>query len=376
MVELANYVPVLPTRRGELRALAASAAALKARISPLFVITTAEVNAVTPPEQVIDGLANNIADTWGTDPAFADGQALGDASVAPGVHPVARFHEAARGRGLALIPVTGLVTSLVHRRAVRDTAELDGRGFCLRVPVSQWRELRGHSVVYRLLTELRTSPDHIDLILDLAGHAGSGRAFSDMAATVAELPLSSMWRSLVVVGTSYPSPREHLHDGVNVLPRSEWLRYEELIMSGAVERAPAFGDYGITHPAALVPSPYLTEIRGTLRYTTAKEWLIVRGELYRTLRKGEGLGADAIPPIARELMAHPLFGLSQHCPMESWVASVSHVNSGGGNPELWHMHATSHHLAVVSEEFDRLWAVQSTTGRGGWTSGISRQRDT
>lgn len=355
MVDPVLYVPVLPVKAGELRALKALDAAVGARLSPLFVVTTTDGThtgtARPPPEQVLDHAVDRIAGHWGSARAFVDVLAFRDEPVSPGVHPVGRLLARAHDLGMALVPVTGPADSEPYREAVREVAVLDGRGVCLRVPASAFPMLRDPGFSRTVLGRLRVTPEDVDLVLDLGDHARSARAFPAVAATVAMLPWPYRWRSLVVAGTAYPP--SGLGDGLTEVRRVEWIGYRSLWESGAVARMPAFGDYGITHPTRFETSPYAQEVTATLRYTTSDSWLVVRGDLYSS-RDRDGIGAAAIPPIARQLRDHLAFGLSHHCRMESWIAEVVYVGSGARNPTTWHQHATHHHLLVVAEQLDQL----------------------
>lgn len=358
MVESFGYVPVLPIKAGEMTALRDLPSADKVQLTPLFVVTTGpeatEEDRWRPPEELLDTAVAEVARCWGRAPFFVDLRALGDESVAPGVHPLLRFLETARQYGLATVPVTGLSASIAQRLAVRDAVLSGGQGFCLRVPRHEWAEFRAGGSGYQTLEELDATPGDVDLVLDFAGTGEAADTRSDLSRPLEELSDLSLWRSLIVTGTSYPSPRRLLRNGITEWPRQEWLRYERLASSGAAGRLPTLGDYGVTHPDAFQPPPYVLDVRATLRYTTSDTWLIARGDLYSSRSGGAGVGGEAIPPLARELLAHPHFGLSQHCRMERWVSVVAHVNRGGGNPSLWHRHATNHHMVRVSEQLARL----------------------
>jgi hypothetical protein len=350
MVASPRYVPVFPTRTGELGAMGRLERPRKELVTPLFVLVSPTRDRGTSAKHRVRMAVEQIAQKWGRSRAYLDTSSLSSAHVV-GVDDAVRYVLEASGvLGLDLVPVAtpegNPTTSL---RAVLDVVGGGEHDVCLRVPATEWHRLENTTA---LLTAASVTPARVDLVLDLEGNARPGRRYFELAAILRSLPAMNAWRSLAVVGTGYPPPRQRLGRGITEARRFELLEYARLRESLAGFRIPDFGDYAVTHPWAYTAPPYVHEVTATLRYTTEDSWLIARGGLYST--EGGGLGSAAVPPIAKELSQHPKFGFSQHCRMEEWVAEVAYVGSGGGRPVDWHELATLHHVLTVCEQLEHL----------------------
>jgi hypothetical protein len=337
VVDRIDYVPVLPVKRGEQAAIAAFEPSELSGVRPIFVVTAPEADedGMLPSiEEYLRRRARQVSLAWRRGTATADLGAFDDRTLVTGAHPIEHFHAEVRNHGTPLIPVVQLTATVAQQDAVRATAALDGLGLCVRVPARDWRLLGEAGRVDHLLASLRTSPRDADLVLDVGDLAGSRRAYGNVVQTLSRLRRVEQWRSLALVGTSYPSYRERLSSGINERPRRDWSLHEHLWHTPSLTRRPTYGDYGANHPDSFPPSPYRHDIHGTLRYSTPEIWIIVRGELYSG--RAGAVGGRAMPAVADRLWHHRLVERAHHCAMESWVVeSRSAQNAPEARPPGW-----------------------------------------
>jgi hypothetical protein len=153
----------------------------------------------------------------------------------------------------------------------------------------------------------------------------------------AHAPLTS-WRSVSVVGTSFPSDLyRHVdydsHEAITRVEHDLWQR----VRSGAADRlAIGYGDYGIVDAA---PQP---GFRGAanIRYTLESRWLVLRG-----------FPPDKAPPddysrLARELRSLDGWYGDDHCVGCRFMADRAE-QPPSGNATQWRQAGFSHHFAVT-----------------------------
>lgn len=359
MVEAHHYVPILLTRRGERRALAAVDDTVRTVLSPLMVVPPipwdydSEQPAKTL-EQYLAPLPQELAHCIGPIGASIDLVFLDDDQrVADGRHPLAWVVEEARSLGSPLVPVCSIARSADYLDAVSRLVAQDDLGVCIRLEIGEWPSDRPGEFD-GLLQQLSVAPPDVDLILDVGSETGP-LAGTALRSEIEALPSLLEWRSVVIAGAGMPKEMPS-GQGLHVLPRSEWIVYEGLFnVNPEIGRVPSFGDYGIAHPDPVVDvDPKVMNISGTFRYTTGENWLFARGPLFKG-RGGSGIGGAALTEAASRLTAHPDYQ-ADHCSVEEWLESVADGSASGGNPEAWRREATLHHLRVVAEQLSNLHA--------------------
>ena len=292
------YVPILATDVSRLAGLAATPDAVKARLTPLF--------DVTPPprgrglDAHLDALVDAVAGAFGARAALVDARDAGServddcARTADGRVHLAYLLDAARARGLALVPVTGLGRPAAYQLAVADAVQVDGRGVALRLQRPDFRDpatLAARALA--ALDAIGAEPGAVDLLLDFGGiTAGHLAAYEATArAVVAALAGEVGWRSVTIIAaTQLLAGARGLDLGPRTVPRTDWLLWRALTAGAgaapALDRyaragALRFGDYG-----PLLYGPHPVRADGTAEwvgYAHGAEWLVrdVVGESHR-----------------------------------------------------------------------------------------------
>jgi hypothetical protein len=151
-------------------------------------------------------------------------------------------------------------------------------------------------------------------------------------------PLSK-WRSVSVVGGSFPADlSKHVdNESSALLPRIErdlWRR-----MTGNLDYALRFGDYGVVSPDSE------GGFRGSanLRYARSASWLALRGP-----HRDEANPNDYLT-LAETLSDMDVWLGHAHCPGCTFIAKRL-ADHRPGNPTQWRQADFAHHFAVVLDE--------------------------
>lgn len=360
-----HYVPILITKRGERRALADTAAGVKARLTPLFAIAPVawdyeQEQPAKTVDQHVRGHALEIAQCWGTNTAFIDLVHLApEARMADGSHPLTHLVAEAATAGLSLEPVVALSSDAAYRAAANNAAASSGTGVCLRLPPEQWPGNVAAADITALLQELGGTPADADLVLDLGDSVGANPALLAPAVRSALDATQQLgnWRSITVAGGSFPGSLADIPRGETMIERREWTLYTALVNAGnAPTRLPTFGDYAIAHPDPVVDvDPRTMSISAAIRYTSDADWLVAKGQLYKG-PAGTGQGGAAMVPVAAAVVASTHFRGSGYTAGDTWIADTANGVGGGGNPEAWRRAGTSHHLRTVTDQIASLYA--------------------
>jgi hypothetical protein len=359
-VDRRHYVPILLTRQGERLALQNSGPALKDRFTPLFVVPhvvwdyEADDWAKSLDEHLAD-LPADLFQAWGPRPAFIDLLDVDDdGPLANGQHPLFWLTAACGVLGMPVLPVVAPDRTASYRAAVAAICTRDHRGACVRLPVETW-PLNAPTALTLLLNELGLAPGDVDLVLDLGAQTGT-LAITALRQQLGSLANLADWRSLVVCATAMPAQMP-AGAGETIVARREWLGYRDLLTTAvAPARVPTFGDYAISNPDQIEMDPRIMSISATLRYTSADNWIIAKGRLFKG-PGGTSLGGSAMVPVATTLQAHPGFLGAGHCGCEVWLQGVVSGTANGGTPMVWRRHGTLHHLTVVTGQLATLHAA-------------------
>lgn len=379
------YLPILVADRSRLDGLAAATDEVKARLTPLFEVPAHECGARDAPSRAalearLVALLDGIAAAFGERRALLDATAGGAHRAADGRVYAAWLLDAARARGLSLVPVTGLCRSAAHQLAVADAASTDGRGACIRLQLPDFANidtLPGR--VHALADVLAVGPERLDLIVDFGAVGVEQLPVLTVAARAVLSPLrrAARWRSLTLAA-SQPLPRPAAAGAPAAVPRTEWLLWSTLVGESARPGEPGdpsalrFGDYagpGDRLPAAddgrtAAGSP----ADGWLGYARETEWIVVQtgdaaGDPVWTAERGPGGEADGDATAALvTLPDRPEFYGPLHCAGDARLAAGAAdeyarvaVRPAASLATLasWRSAAVTHHLTVTVEQLLR-----------------------
>lgn len=356
-----HYIPIMPTKAGELAGLTDVAPRWKASLAPLFMIHPinydfeADRPSKTADEHVADLARKIVTASTGVERAFLDPILITDEPVNDGADdPFDTVLMEARERGSLLIPVVRPDQKDEHTDLVARVHQETGSGVCLRLTPSFWPSSPTEArAVEGLLRTLRVDQTETDLVLDLGAEVNTELAPMLATSALQALPDAKTWRTVTLAGGAFPEyltdvPKDCTHR----IPRREWTTYErvrrEAVESG--HRQPLFGDYVVANPDPTTGDvdPKVMNISAAIRYTVDDAWLVAKGGLFKGTG-GRSLGGAAAIPVARLLAGAPEFCGPDYSAGDAWIDATARGETNGGSPQTWRRHGTSHHLTFVSE---------------------------
>ena len=281
--ELRRYVPCLRWKQGEYQALLHLSPEMRDAIVPLIEVAEIGFDFETrEPCKSIDkhlnAFAKRMLDKWGQRNCFVDMKLIGPCErMADGKHPAAFVFDDLRSKGILAIPTLNLRQDTGLRAAIKEASDKDGRGVCLRVRLEEAGNPHIRSSVDKLLSSVGTMAEQCDFILDM--EAPNFEPLDGLAGLleilVSGLPHLDSWRSIGLIGTSFPASMAELPMGLSTVRRSEWQLYKNLAVRLARQglRLPSFGDYVISHPAVALMYMRFVKPSASLRYTVDDGWL-------------------------------------------------------------------------------------------------------
>lgn len=350
------YVPILPTKRGELAAVADLPPDVRSQTTPMFVVHPIDLDFETdvPSKSVAEhvrGLGKKITDNWGIGRAMLDTAfVIDDTDPTGGLRTIG--YDAANA-GLQLVPVVSPGRPEAHASAAAELNRDLGTGVCLRLSPTQWpNNPQSQAAANSLLRDLAVTPEDVDLVLDLGSETRTELVETFARSALATLPNADRWRAVVLAGAAFPRDLTGVPKGQIVrIPRHDWRLYRRLADEAvdAGQRVPAFGDYAAAHPdPSLSINPRFMSISASLRYTSDSDWLVAKGELFKG--RGGGEGGEAVRAPARLLAEHGEFCGAAFSEGDQWIDRIANDSQTScGNPERWRRTATNHHIVFVTD---------------------------
>lgn len=354
-----SYVSCLRWKKGEYLALERLSSEARNHLMPLFDIAEIGFDFETRKEsksidEHLSSFAKRVREKWGRDECFIDLRLISTSTLmANGEHPLTFIFNDLRLKGVNAIPVTGIKQDANFRNAVCGAIKSDDRGLCIRVSIEEATESNLLGKLENLIREINIKPENCDFILDLGAPPNfepiSG--FANLIESVfINLPYLNNWRSLGMLGTSFPPSLSGVRSGISFLPRNEWLLYKELvkILKKSNMRIPTFGDYVINHPEVANIDPRFMKPKANVRYTLGESWLIARGENVRDSGEHKGL--------CKLVIKNRGFYGTSFSVADKYIDDCARGKVPTGNPTTWRWVGTNHHLEVVARDAANLAA--------------------
>lgn len=332
-----HYVPCLKLKAGEVAALAGLSPRTLAGLTPLIELPSVEwdFEEEAPRRTVpahLERCARFLAEAWPfrDRPVFVDVLRYVEGEVG-------RFLDAASGL-LAVVPVVELPAAPQDLAAARAGSY----GVCLRVPLGEVQGEDMGALFGSALDELRLAPGKVDLVLDM-GYLDETKAHAYSIAlpwVLGALPHLKAWRTLTLLGTSFPADLREVSK-LGEIPRREWALWRALTK---VPRRPTFGDYAIAHPDLLDGNPRSLRSRAAIRYTHDESWVIYRGG---RLAGPDAGGFEQFHGLARHLVEDHRYRGPDFSEGDRFILACAERRDGPGNLTTWRRVGNSHHLTLV-----------------------------
>ncbi|MCA1790673.1 MAG: beta family protein [Thioalkalivibrio sp.] len=353
MAEQAQYVPCLRWKQGEYQAVMRLAPEVQTRLLPLIEIPEIGYDfenraPACSLDDHVEPFPKRVARKWGKGRCLVDVDLVNvpGAMMRDGAHPATYVFSDLRQLGVNAVPVLRLSKESSSQVPLIEAVQASGLGACVRLNLVEAASATVGERVGALLAQLRAKPSDCDLVLDLeAPNFEPLDAFAELISqTLIDLPELSSWRTLTLLGTSFPSTMAEVGRGLNRVDRKEWPLYLE-VRRAIIERSGRvlqFGDYAIAHPAVIQVDFRNVAPAASVRYTTDKQWLIAKG---RSTRREP---PEQFRELCRMIVDSPEFDGRSFSKGDGYVADCATGQGSTGNLTTWRWVGTNRHITKVT----------------------------
>lgn len=352
-----HYVPVLKWKMGEYQALNRLSEAVKNKVTPLIEIPPVGFDFELSQnreswESHLGDFGKRLKSKWQSRTCFVDLKWVPDEVRVGNQHPVEFVLGQTRIEGCTAIPVLPLTSDSSTRRAIRHVVREDGRGVALRITRPDFDSDSIADDIEACLSAVGTSINEADLVIDMGmPNYVPLKIFAKSLSTVLYelLPSPNRWRSLVILGSSYPASVVGLES--KMVKRYEWLAYKAFIQSlSRGSRIPTFGDYGAATTELVELDMRLIKPLAKLRYTTDDHWYIAIGKNVRAH------GFEQYRAMCAELRRQPFFSGRDFSEADKYIEDCAKGTEKTGNLSTWVWVATNRHVTKVAFDLAKLYA--------------------
>jgi hypothetical protein len=332
-----TYRPLLKAKQGEFGALGTLDDGVREALTPIM-------EALPDHADDAEKFVKPMVKVWPVAVPFLLDYRLAEAKAAAAL---SRAADRLADEGRIVVPVVAISRPEEYTRTAAAVARRHKAGAAIRLSaddIGDVDELPG--VLDSLLSRLRLDSSETDVLIDLyaftPAHVGAMTTAS--VAAIRSLPRLAEWRSVTVMGTSFPETLSAVKpDTVAKLPRAEW-RVWDRIRTRTLPRQPDFGDYGVNHPELPDVDPRYMTMSANLRYTVEDNWLVFKG---RDVKKH---GYEQFNSFCKKLVQMPEYAGEEFSWGDAAIRARCKGRSGPGNASTWRQIGTSHHLTFVVRE--------------------------
>lgn len=352
------YVPCIRWKQGEYQAITNLRTTTKDVILPLIEIPEigydfekeVEVKSL---DEHIKLFTKRIINKWNQRPCFIDTKLIDPHRMMEyNIHPLKYVFEQLRQNDSSAIPITGLSRDINHQDCIKDIVKVENKGLGIRFTLEEIVNDNFNNTIQDLLNSICVEPNQCDFILDLdAPNFTPIEGFAKLISTILyNIPFLKQWRSIIIIGTSFPASMGEVNTGLSIIPRYEWALYRSLIriLNPRDFRLPFFGDYVINHPAILQMDMRIVKPSASIRYTISDKWLIVKGTNVREN------GTKQYKTHCKELIKSGYFYGSDFSFGDMYISDCSKGKKGTGNLTTWRWVGTNHHIETVTRDVSNL----------------------
>jgi len=356
-----KYAPQLKWKMAEYSALGALSDRYGPEVLPIFKLPPSgsydfEDKKPMSATDHIKTFGERLFKHWGNRIAVVDASLLDSKTEIIGLenHPLWQIYLRSNVSGSKISPCCQLSSTQGYLDATKSIIrEQSDIPLVIRVLLSDLENGLTFDALSNFVSLLDCTPERTILIFD------GGPVSSRMNLEFAELVASSIvrlcppdfWHGVIWSGTAFPENFNLKPGQFAEFPRVEKDIYEMIYSQLRSSRLKVcYSDYSIEFPGNYGPSTGPIPASAHLRYTTQSSYLVVKGQQCKN-----GVGFEAIKPVAQTLIEHPLFEGEQYSDGDRLIEFLAISETYNGGPTTWRKAANQHHLArVLGEIKDRL----------------------
>jgi len=343
-----QYAPILKAKEGEFLALSKLPDNIKDSIVPI-------VDIVPNPIKLFNDHIKATLKYFNKWPKnrlmYIDGYLVqGGGRIVSDQHYLNFIFSELRNNGFKIIPVVSNIANSEYAAAVKTIISKDHKGICIRIFRSGTTNINVE--LDAIQSNLGIDPSVVDLLLDLGSveDLSAEEIFRWALNKIAEIRGISTYRSLIVSGSSFPIDLVKLKaDQVHIIPRNQWLAWQQLYSCPDIGRIPSYSDYAISHPQMSEFGKGIPNASASIRYTHELDYIVYRGKGTRQH------SFDQFYSISESLLNSTDFYGANHCAGDDFIKYCGTKKEKTGNLETWRWVGTSHHITIVVNQLRQLW---------------------
>lgn len=304
------------------------------------------------PEEAINKIVSQISKHWGSRQLYIDVGLLSPSALFfDGNHFLTMVSQHASTLGLSFIPVIRVAKDQTYNSAVKAVTLIHGQGACIRLTHEEIKQPELANKIDTLLAFLEISPENVDLMIDFQF---VGQGLPTFKTIYKVLPHVDEWRNLIWAGGAFPEDLSKLKkNDIYWLPRNDWTSWrEQIVRSQSGLRLPIFSDYTIQHPRYRDLTGRLMNISASIRYTSEKDWVIMRGE---SISAEGGPGTSQWPANAALLCEREEYCGDGFSYGDRYIKNESSAFDKPGNATTWLCAGINHHMTFAVRQLATLF---------------------
>lgn len=346
------YVPALRMKMGELEGLLWLRDDVADCIIPLLIVPPAKERSnssqelLFPADKSVPDVGGILSKYWVHRKVFIDPRVLFKEYGADKENNwLPEMFNRAQRLGIHAIPCASLVTLegigvAAFKAAISGN---DGLKFCLLIQSGDMTDLNIGTRVQDVLQSLGLKPAECAVITDFTDADLSEPPFVApiIRGALEQLQGFGQWQMVIFLGTNYPEKNPAKPGQTFTCARNEWLAWTQAVRfdPSTVEQM-VFGDFAADSAKIDFKTGRAQPIRHT-RYTTAAEWLVVRGE-------AEGSDYEVMKDVFERVVTSEKFAGAQFSNADAYIYDVACNNfPKAGNATTWRQVNTAHHITQV-----------------------------
>lgn len=351
------YTPILKTKRGEAKALTQLEVQVKRSIVPFFDILALKADAANGNdvhEHMVKQTINIVTAWKQRGPCYVD---LFDVTPAArginGAHPAAIVYEKLAADLVEVIPVVGLERDIAYKLAVRSAVLAGADALAVRLDAEDIQlPSMLLSRITRLVAEIGATnlPLHIFLDFRSIEHVASDVIQMQVTKTMGELRKLNPARIVFAASAMVSNMGSYKKETLNILPRRDFLNWS---LISIIHPDVDYADYGVVHPDYFDFDPRMIKPAAKIRYTSDKEWLIVKGVRWQS-------DTSQHHRLSRMLRAKTQFRGD-----DSWggeyIVSAANGRQKYGTLETWVTIDQNNHITHTVRQISRIVAAKGVT---------------
>lgn len=346
------HMTALRMKKGELEGLFNLRDDVADCVIPMLIVPPAKDRSSSSQESLF-AASNSLPDVggvlfkyWMHRAAFVDPRVLFKEYGAHGaVNWLPALFGRARNLGVLAIPVASLVTLETMGTAGFKAAIPFGEELMFGLSI-QSGDMTDPSLAARIQTALAglgLKPSQCAVIADFtdADLSQPSLVAPIIRGSLEQLQGLGQWQMIVFLGTHYPEKNPAKPGLTFIQPRNEWLAWREAVkFDASTAQQMVFGDFAADSAKIDFKTGRAQPIRH-IRYATASNWLVVRGE-------SEGADYDVMKDVFERIVESGEFSGARFSNADAYIFDVARNNAPkAGNATTWRQVNTTHHITRV-----------------------------